>query len=374
MDASVRDRYPPLYLLILFFYGATMLKVHQSNKDRFRLVSGSKLLLLLGVFGFFLSVLIIVQFVMVASTTTAQLKTFSATEASPDIPSHSNVRLDRVQNHPPSLDLKRHSLFDHGEDDLLVQPLDYIYHGKTAWGASPVILESHKLIFFTVPKVGCTIWYQLFRRIMGYKDWKKEEEGGLPWNPRINGLKRLYHYNRHKASQMMTSPEWIRAIFVREPKVRFVSAYFDKAVNSPKFFRQQCCPNKECDRPANPSPSEFLDFITHCGNSHWNPQHQRMEDKYWKYITFVGHMESAHEDAKRLLTMIQAWDEYGSTGWGKNGTDELFQDATDVKHHTNSSGRIKGLLSNKLIERLDRFYAGDYLHPVMNITKLELSD
>jgi Sulfotransferase family len=122
-------------------------------------------------------------------------------------------------------------------DNLLVQQGDSIYV-LPEWDAAPIVLEQYKLVFFTIPKVGCTAWKQLFRRMMGYRDWKNENVHDMqPWNPESNGLKYLYHYDRVTASTMMTSPEWTRAIIVRDPKERFLSAYLDKIV------RAIVCPN-----------------------------------------------------------------------------------------------------------------------------------
>ena len=98
-----------------------------------------------------------------------------------------------------------------------------------------------------------------------------------------------------------------------------------------------------------------------------------MEDKYWPYINYVGHMESLYDDAKRLLKKIRAWDQYGASGWGANGREEFFGDQSAVRHATNATGRLKSYLSDSLIVRLDRFYAGDYLNPIMNISKIDLS-
>jgi len=99
------------------------------------------------------------------------------------------------------------------------------------WDGSPVVIEQHKLVFFTVAKVGCTSFKMLFRRIMGKSDWMVEEYVNMvPWNPFTNGLEYLYDYNRTRASEIMTSPDWTRAIFVREPKRRFLSAWLDKVM------------------------------------------------------------------------------------------------------------------------------------------------
>jgi hypothetical protein len=52
-----------------------------------------------------------------------------------------------------------------------------------AYDSSLIVIEKCKLIFYTTPKIGCTVWKQLFRRIMGFEDW---------WDPfvdpKTNGL------------------------------------------------------------------------------------------------------------------------------------------------------------------------------------------
>lgn len=245
----------------------------------------------------------------------------------------------------------RPSIFSHAQDSLLVQYGDSIYL-KGDWDAAPIVLESHKLIFFTTAKVGCTVWKQLFRRMMGYSDWNVEEyHKMLPWNPLTNGLKYLYDYSREQASEMMTSPDWTRAIFVREPKARFLSAYLDKALGHETYLRDKCCLSGDCVSAARESASAFLDLIYFCDDAHWRPQSRRMEEKYWPYINFVGHMESVYEDAKKLLTKIKAWDQYGASGWGQEGIEELYGDQSSVKHATNATGRMRSYFTNGLAKR-----------------------
>jgi hypothetical protein len=49
-----------------------------------------------------------------------------------------------------------------------------------------------------------------------------------------------------------------------------------------------------------------------------------MEEKYWNQIDFIGHIENAAYDAKKLLKRIGAWDEIGSSGWGIDGQSRIF--------------------------------------------------
>ena len=81
---------------------------------------------------------------------------------------------------------------------------------QRGWDASPVVLEKHKLLFFTVPKVGCTVWKSLFRRMQGFSDWNSSS----PHDPATNGLRYLRDYPLETVRQMINDPKWTRAIFV----------------------------------------------------------------------------------------------------------------------------------------------------------------
>jgi hypothetical protein len=264
-------------------------------------------------------------------------------------------------------------------NDKLVQQGDSVYL-RGDWDGSPVVLEDYKLIFFTSAKVGCTTWKQLFRRIMGEKDWRAEATKMLlPWNPDVNGLKYLYDYDRDTASRMMTSPEYTRAIFVRDPKERLLSAYLDKGVANPGYVEQKCCPyTRTCSQIAKTSLSNFLDMMQTCEDAHWRPQNRRMEAKYWPYINFVGRMETVADDAKKLLKHVGAWDQFGKSGWGKHGNVSIFgtkAGGAGRTHATNARERLRVHYNTPKVERnVDFYYACDYANPVLNFTKRHLYD
>jgi hypothetical protein len=263
-------------------------------------------------------------------------------------------------------------------NDKLVQQGDFVYL-RGDWDGSPVVLEEYKLIFFTSAKVGCTVWKQLFRRIMGEKNWRAEATKQLlPWNPEINGLKYLYDYDRETASHMMTSPEYTRAIFVREPKERLLSAYLDKGVSNPFFVEQKCCRyTRTCSQVAKASLSNFLDMMQTCEDAHWRPQSRRMEAKYWPHINFVGRMESVADDAKRLLMSVGAWDQFGKSGWGQHGNVSIFgtkAGGAGRKHATHARERLRQYYTPTLERNVDFYYASDYANPVLNFTEQHLYD
>jgi Sulfotransferase family len=248
----------------------------------------------------------------------------------------------------------------------LVQPTDFIYQNRPG-EAAPIVLEEYKLIFFAQAKVGCTVWKLLFRRMMGSQDWRMPE---LAHGRKVNGLKYLDDYNVSYASHIMTSPIWTRAIIVRDPKERFLSAYLDKAVES-QLFIDTCCNRKiqiYCS-PIPPAIHEFLAAIRSCPDSHWNPQSQRMEAKYWKYINFVGHMDTIQVDAKRLLIKLNAWQRFGLSGWGNDQTSSIFDSGDGMLHANNAKTKLQEYLHPELEQELGSFYEEDYQNPLFKFTK-----
>ena len=236
---------------------------------------------------------------------------------------------------------------------------------------SPIFLRFFTIS--TIPKVGCTVWKQLFRRMMGFKDWQSQDYSAmLPHNPHTNGLKYLYHYSLEEASEMMTSPEWTRAIMVRDPKMRFLSAMLDKSVSNDHIhIIHRCCPDKSCVEDAQSIPG-FLHLVEKCDDQHWRGQHERVDSKYWPYMDFVGHVETAAQDAKTLLEKIGAWEEFGKSGWGKDGTQAIFG-STDAKsageHATHSQWKVWQWYTPESEKLVEKHYQADYMNPLFDFDR-----
>jgi len=297
---------------------------------------------------------------------------------------------------------------------VVVELSDRIYRGtknyKHKFDVSPIVVEEHKLVFFGTPKVACTTFKFLFRKMAGYEDWDVQETSSLlPHNPASNGLRYLWSYAPEEATRMMNDPTWTRAIFVRDPKTRFLSAFLDKAVsNYGSFFAQQCCPAavschrrrggderrklvgairscrvadgrggaattasrcceefRACQEPT-ATIEGFLTAIGSCPNPHWDPQSHRMDDKYWKQINFVGSMENIRADAEALLRRIGAWEAHGATGWGPD-RDKPMIDASGSgqSHTTGSSDKIEQWYTPRIERLVEEFYEEDYANPVL---------
>lgn len=257
----------------------------------------------------------------------------------------------------------------------LVKPGDFVYYQDPRnWDSAPIVVESHKLLFFTVAKAGCTVWKQLFRRMAGYSDWHEQNwETLIPHNPETNGLKYLYDYDIQTASEMMTSREWTRAIMVRDPKERFLSAFLDKALSNDHIHLiNSCCEDGSCVERAAESLSGFLALCRTCQDDHWRPQNDRMESKYWPYIDHVLHVENAFQDAKALLEKIGAWNDYGASGWGENGDLSIFgskEVAGAGEHATWAQWQVWKWYTPENEVEVEGFYQGDYENPLFNFTR-----
>jgi len=211
-----------------------------------------------------------------------------------------------------------------------VLPTDRIYDPRI--GA--FVLEEYKLIFVSIPKVACSEWKRMFMRMLGNPLWCKIR-GINAHDPDVHNIPYLSQYPVDVASQMMISPEWTKAVFVREPKERILSAFLDKSVKEKWFFKNKCC--EQLDDPevvtdcVNKSQSfaSFLHYVTKfpdkCTNVHWEAQALKIDSKWWPYFNFIGYQHNLQQDAKRLLSHVHskvdgrsAWEKLGSSGWGND--------------------------------------------------------
>eukprot|EP00533_Pseudo-nitzschia_delicatissima_P006933 CAMPEP_0116089328 /NCGR_PEP_ID=MMETSP0327-20121206/6368_1 /TAXON_ID=44447 /ORGANISM="Pseudo-nitzschia delicatissima, Strain B596" /LENGTH=380 /DNA_ID=CAMNT_0003580515 /DNA_START=131 /DNA_END=1273 /DNA_ORIENTATION=- len=268
---------------------------------------------------------------------------------------------------------------------------------RGGWDKDPIVIESHKLLFFTVPKNACTTFKKLFRRMMGYQDWLNKS----PHDPAKNGLRYLGHYSREQQQEMMTSPEWTRAIFVRDPLERALSAYMEKALQvgdaarwtpavEGAYIKRLCCgmlPGKDptskrkvCQKyPLAPYESRmnvtnfpfetFVDkLMKQCKDPHWGPQSKRMDKpSNWQFINFVGHFENRKADTHALMRRIGAFDEYGF-GWDKSNKSLAIFETNTALHKTGSSQKMEQHYTKLVRKRVFEHYKGDYQLELFNLT------
>ena len=242
-----------------------------------------------------------------------------------------------------------------------IRSTDRIYDARI--GA--FVIEEYKLIFVSIPKVACSEWKRMFMRMIGNPKWCKIK-GINAHDPEVHKIPYLSQYPMEVATQMMLSPEWTKAVFVREPKERVLSAFLDKAVKEKWFFRNKCCEQLDnrdtVDECVNNSQSfaSFLHYVTKfpkCTNVHWEAQAAKIDPKWWPYFNFIGYQNNLQEDSKRLLSRLHsnadgktAWERVGSSGWG-NDNDGCERRASAFLEENTSTHRLE--TGKKLLQWYD---------------------
>ena len=259
-----------------------------------------------------------------------------------------------------------------GHATVEVELSDRIYDPTDLLGASPIVLESHKLVFFPASKVGSTSWLKLFRRMMGYKDWRTA-------NPHVGtaGLVRLKDLDLHQASRIMNSPEYTKAVFVRDPKERFLSVWFDKINQYDESIQQNCCHEQQDCLEEAQTLSGFVELATTCVDRHWIPQSKLIDNKYLSKLDFIGHSENIASDARQLLEKIGAWKEFGESGWGKHGDESLFESTSAEEYSTDKrTGEywdyFSEIFTPETEAAVESLYAEDYNTKELDIDKKKI--
>ena len=71
-------------------------------------------------------------------------------------------------------------------------------------------------------------------------------------------------------------------------------------------------------------------------NPHWRPQiYVNGLAKYLPFFNFVGSFEHLENHTRVLLDGLGVWEEFGASGWGKDGASSIFQRNT-ANHRTGS--------------------------------------
>ena len=228
-----------------------------------------------------------------------------------------------------------------------------------------IFLEEQNLVFGYVPKVACTNWKVLIRRLQGHSDYgnmsiahDREKSGFRYLSPASEAdLEILMDKNVQKIA------------FVRNPYSRILSAYLDKidrinkgkntAGNNEHFvsvyndivkYRERTLRNslthKVFGRFAR-SPKEPVDFLTFlmwirdkrshswlAQDEHWTPQTEILQFPSIK-IDFLGRFENLASDAEVALKMMGANFDFPSQndiGFKATGAASQMQQYYDTAH------------------------------------------
>lgn len=160
-----------------------------------------------------------------------------------------------------------------------------------------------QLAFCGVPKAGITRWLSFLRFTFGAKDYLS--------NPYYKEDIKGFHLDEMRPSvveEVLTSPNWTRAILIREPAERLLSAYLDKVQNKPKLFGMEKGEKVSFELFINSLQSDNWWFT----DPHWRPQAYSCGIGHdITSMDFVGSLDKVGLHTKKLLDMVGLWESHG---------------------------------------------------------------
>lgn len=110
-----------------------------------------------------------------------------------------------------------------------------------------------------------------------------------------------------------------------------------------------------------------------CPDKHWTPVSLwRMEGKFYPGLNFVGHLETARWDIKRLLDRLHpdAWERFGASGWGAHGNESMFQSATVNHAKVTENYLSEHFVSDEIERRVEEIYVVDYDNAYLDLERV----
>ena len=198
------------------------------------------------------------------------------------------------------------------------------------WNQWSELLHVPNLLFCALPKNANSNWKQLLRRVQGIPDW----------NPNLNiatigKASLLLHHPSHNG--LAIAGKWsvalkqgespfdaadllarmrgsLKAVIVRDPVTRFLSAYLDKCVDCHEWSR--------CRTKKKASFEQVVRAHVHAHVDKWDvhfrPQAMSCGLSHVRYDE-IGYFETFAESSERILRRAGLYERFGASGWGANG-------------------------------------------------------
>ncbi|MCJ7736501.1 MAG: sulfotransferase family protein [Anaerolineae bacterium] len=189
--------------------------------------------------------------------------------------------------------------------------------GNALNAADTWISPTHKYFYLGTPKVACSKIKIVLQQLEGYPLppdplWVHfRDTPGLSFVPGISD------FSTQEAVEILTSPEWFRFGFVRNPYSRLLSGYKSQVMDlaSPYVgFRESIRKKAGYPTPPNSTPRMvgFRDFVRYISeqpdddrDGHWKSQTSTLHMEAIQY-DFVGRMESFAVDFTGVLMRFHA--------------------------------------------------------------------
>eukprot|EP00977_Amphora_coffeiformis_P006116 scaffold1323_cov160-Amphora_coffeaeformis.AAC.21 len=244
-----------------------------------------------------------------------------------------------------------------------------------------VVFADAKLAFCGVPKSGITRWIQFLRFTLGAKDYQDAPYYKLDYKP--------FHFDVLRPAvqcEIWNDPSWTRAILIREPTERLLSAFLDKIARRQEgknVTLEEFVTYLERDGdPVVRHPSRlFSTGLSWHTDPHWRPQAYScgLALGLLPYFHHVGGLDRVAQHTREILESVGLWETYGRHyRLTPNNTRKVFnpppfplnpdqvalgfqQEDEALDHHSRGAqDKIHRYYSADLLARVRKLYAMDY--------------
>jgi len=201
---------------------------------------------------------------------------------------------------------------------------DHRQSHQSLWGHSWAS-TAHKYLYVAVGKAACTKIKLSLHQLEGYPPLENASWVHDRNRPGCAFVPRLTDFTNAEAIEILTSPEWFRFCFVRNPYYRLFSAYKSKMLN---YLDPQYQPVRDEIRARYGYPVRdghpagmvaFRDFVRYVEDMadsdrdfHWRSQTALVMPTMIKY-DFIGRMENFMQDFGQVLRRLNASDDLLAT-------------------------------------------------------------
>ncbi|XP_029454477.1 carbohydrate sulfotransferase 11-like isoform X1 [Rhinatrema bivittatum] len=215
--------------------------------------------------------------------------------------------------------------------------------------------HNHRLIFCSIPKVGCSNWLRILLILQKNlsSELTKESINRNELLKYIHTTPLLIKLNRYPSTlQQELLSNYTKVMVTRDPFERLVSAYRNKILHGVQSFMKLI-------KAAFPKSSnnvtfqEFVNFILQekLNNNHWRPMY-KLCDPCRIHYDIIGKIETVNQDADHILKSIGAPEDLHYP------TFKTF--ATEPRTNEQITAEYFGNLSSKQVEQLLKLYEFDF--------------
>jgi hypothetical protein len=260
-------------------------------------------------------------------------------------------------------------------------------HGSGPYDRA-LLFPSARFIFCGIPKAGVTQWLQFLRFTIGAKDYQSYPYFKRDTHP-------FYLDRLLPRTQKDIWINYTKAVFIREPAERLLSAYLDKVANK-----------SAAKGPfgSNVTFTEFIEILS-SKNTTKLPQHRMFpgltwySDPHWRpqawscglsedvqQFNYIGSLDNAGHHTKTVLKQVGLWESHGkhyhvSKKGEKNGTasmtwpppplkrgevapgfqqEQVGHEIDPLQHNKGSKQKLNKYYTPELMEKVKKLYWMDF--------------